>query len=442
MYSHTPITTTAKQWKQRLQFELQGADYNAALIFHSHQEIPILPFYTSENTRVTHHIDVNPEGIIPLYCSNIPQTLNRIGFWQSHGIQHFVITLHSEENQWEKFFEQLPKGGLYLIQAESFTDVALQKISTIIQETQSPAFLCNDYIHSFLKNGKWIYNQYTDLNLVVKTLSPNKPILLIDTTLYQNAGATIVQQIAYGIAHATAYLINIEAHLQSLVTIYFKVALGSNFLYETAKLRAFRQMAESVFEVFPFRVQINLIATPSLRGLSISKTIYNQNYIDLAYESAIMGGANLIMPQNECIYKKNTTENELNHLQFIREISQNRNASDLNGSHCVESMAYEIAKKALLLFQQIEKSGGLLEQVKNNSLQKKIEEKAIQEQINFEKQIIEIKADFEPFADKQEWELYPFTKKKHEKTQIKPLTNKRLWENIEKKQITDFKTSH
>ncbi|MDO4229737.1 MAG: methylmalonyl-CoA mutase family protein [Capnocytophaga sp.] len=433
MYTNIPITTTAKQWKQQLQFELQGADYNTVLIFHSHEDVPILPFYTSDNKSISYNVEANPKAIISLYCSNIAQTLTRIEFWQTKGVQHFVITLHSEENKWETLFDQLPKENLYLIHTERFTELALQKISAFIQKTDSRIFLCNDYIHSFLKKGKWLYNQYTDLGLVVKTFPNKNHTILIDTTLYQNAGAGIVQQIAYGIAHTTAYLTKIENHLHSKITVYFKIAVGSNFLYETAKLRAFRQVAESVFEVFPFPIQLILIATPSIRELSISKTVYNQNYIALAYESAVMGGADFILPQNDCIYKKNTVENEIKHLQLIQEISQNRNASYLNKTYCFETIAYEIARKSLLLFQQIEKSGGLLEQAKNYSLQKKIKEQATQEQAYFEEQIANIKRDFEPFANEQEWELYPFAKQKHEKTQIEPLITKRLWENIEKK---------
>ena len=40
---------SAKQWKQKIQFELKGADYNETVIWNSPEEIKVKPFYDKED---------------------------------------------------------------------------------------------------------------------------------------------------------------------------------------------------------------------------------------------------------------------------------------------------------------------------------------------------------------------------------------------------------
>ena len=38
-------STSEKQWKQKIQFELQGKDFNDTLVWKSIEEIDVKPFY-------------------------------------------------------------------------------------------------------------------------------------------------------------------------------------------------------------------------------------------------------------------------------------------------------------------------------------------------------------------------------------------------------------
>ena len=40
---------SSKQWKQQIQFDLKGADYNKTLIWKSNEDISVKPFYHSED---------------------------------------------------------------------------------------------------------------------------------------------------------------------------------------------------------------------------------------------------------------------------------------------------------------------------------------------------------------------------------------------------------
>ena len=41
---------SAQQWKQKIQFELKGKDYNESLVWESLEGIKVKPFYTSEDS--------------------------------------------------------------------------------------------------------------------------------------------------------------------------------------------------------------------------------------------------------------------------------------------------------------------------------------------------------------------------------------------------------
>lgn len=45
------LSVSAKQWKQKIQFDLKGADYNQTLLTHTNERITINPFYHSDNFK-------------------------------------------------------------------------------------------------------------------------------------------------------------------------------------------------------------------------------------------------------------------------------------------------------------------------------------------------------------------------------------------------------
>lgn len=430
--------TTVKQWKQFLQFELNGVDYNS-LIFNSHEDIPILPFYSSENNICgiqTNRESFSSEVMIPLYCSNVEQTLKRIHFWIEKGITSFFITLGSQSSNtnYFVFFKKLPHNIRFFVKIDGLPFELQRELHTVINSLAIDIILCADSISVALEKGFLLpRGKNFPLPLVSKKHHEETAFLFVDTSLYQNAGASVIQQVAYGIAHTVTYLDDIEVYLPcKKIELFVKVAIGMNWLLEISKLNAFKQLAENVFTSYPFKITIHLMAEPSDRSLSLSKSTYNENCIYSAYEIAILGGVNFLIPKNQTIFKKNTLENEQKHVLKIREIINFRNHSVLSKNHCFETLSYEISKKALVLLQNMEKKGSLFTQIKNSELQDKIKEKAFQEQVYFEEKIKEIGFDFASFAKESEWELYPFSRIKQTKKNIKPLIPNRLWENIEK----------
>jgi len=115
------------------------------------------------------------------------------------------------------------------------------------------------------------------------------------------------------------------------------------------------------------------------------------------------------------------------------------NAAD--GTYYIESLTEQLAEKALTLFKSIEKGGGFLKQLKDNTIQKKIKESATKEQQDFNdgKEVLVGTNKFLSEADKMKdaIELYPFVKKNTRKTLIEPIIEKRLAEAVEQKRLND-----
>jgi len=106
--------------------------------------------------------------------------------------------------------------------------------------------------------------------------------------------------------------------------------------------------------------------------------------------SAVLGGANVVssLPYDAFFNKSNTFSERIarNQLLLLKAENEFINAQYFaTGSYYIEYLTLEIAKKALILFKEIEKSGGFLHQLKEGTIQKKIKESAEKEQNLFDK---------------------------------------------------------
>ena len=137
------------------------------------------------------------------------------------------------------------------------------------------------------------------------------------------------------------------------------------------------------------------------------------------------------MPKNSLFFKKNSVNTEKANVATIQQLTATRNATRLNGMYAIEAISYEMYKKALVLYQQVHKQGGLSVMLKSHSLQKQIRTKASQEQQFFNTQCTTFfpeNSTVEVYPRK-EWDFYPFTKNHTADS----LTPKRLWEPFEKR---------
>lgn len=434
-------SVSSKEWKQLIQMELKGTDYNETLVWETLEGIKIKPFYHADEMEYLKIPNVQSEF-------QIAQTI----FIDNEGIAN-KIALDAIEKGAESIIFIAPSGFDADVLLQNFETTHVKKvvfqmnylaphfISSLRASFPSiPIELQIDPIGHLLVTGNWFINEKQDFDQIGSVLDELKKdnVLLIDASLYQNAGANLVQQIAYALAHGQEYLNRYGNRISG--DISFNFGIGSHYFFEIAKLRAFRYLWQQLTAVHGLKSPAQLFTKPTLRNKTLYD--YNVNILRTATEnmSAVLGGSQVVssLPYDAFFKKSNAFSERIarNQLIMLREENNLKEAQQIaTGSYYIEQITLELAKKALELLKDIDKSGGILKQIKAGTIQKKIVESAEKEQHLFDegKLVLLGTNKFVNLKDhmKSETELFPFFKKRNEKTEVVPLVLKRLSEKME-----------
>jgi methylmalonyl-CoA mutase len=440
-------SVSSKQWKQQIQFELRGADYNEALIWTSPEDIKVKPFYHKD--EFTPGISSSKTGSFSI-CQNIfvhdlEKSITRALDSINRGAESIRFTVESDAVDPVILLEKMPLAEIKVYFHLRFLSAEfVRKIEDFINDKNAAIFLHIDPIGHLAREGNWFQlNEKKDnfgiLNSIAEN-AKNLSVISIDGTLYQNSGANIVQQIAYMLAHANEYFNRIPTIAKPIL---FEIAVGTNYFFEIAKLRALRQLFHLIADEYGIS-ECHLLVTPSKRNKTLYD--YNVNMLRTTTEcmSAILGGADTVvnLPYDALYHKDN---------EFGRRISRNqllilKNESyfgkvnnPAEGSYYIESLTRQLAEKALLLFKDIEANGGFLKQLGDGIIKRKIAESADKEQELFDsgKEILLGTNKYPNKNDrmKDDLELFPFIKTKPRKTLIIPIIEKRLAEKMEQERL-------
>jgi methylmalonyl-CoA mutase len=439
---------SSKQWKQKIQFELKGADYNETLIWNSPEDIKVKPFYHQDEFTKAAAIKTNVSEFKicqNIFVFDIEKSVERSLDTLKRGAESLRFTIENDSIAIETLLEKLPIENVSIYFNFKFFSIDfVKKINAIIQQKKAIAYYNLDPIGQLAKDGNWFTtkdkNNFDSLNLL-STAIPDSSIISINATLYQNAGANMVQQLAYGLAHANEYFNRIPVISQAIV---FEVNVGTNYFFEIAKLRAMRLLFNLVAKEYNHNLECHLLVSPTKRNKTIYD--YNINMLRTTTEcmSAIIGGANAIanLPYDSLYHKDNEFGDRIARNQLL--VLKNESYFDkvnnpADGSYYIETLTAQLAEKALVLFKDIEASGGFLKQLNEGIIKRKIQESADKEQELFDsgKEIL-LGTNKYPNKDdrmKQDLELFPFVKIKPRKTLITPIIEKRLAEKAEQERL-------
>jgi methylmalonyl-CoA mutase len=434
---------SSKQWKQKIQFDLKGADYNENLIWKSPESIDVKPFYHNDEIKepflkiighpqhwnIGQCIYIDDEAVAGRLAAD---TINR-------GAEAVYFTSEKPFDI-DKLFKELNNSKALYYFDFKFLNSGFCTHSAF---AKANIFLLNDIIHHHAQDGNWHQSLKEDFNTLQNCLKHSQT-LYIDSSLYQNAGATIVQQLAYALAHANEYFNAFEGQISSKTQVIFKVAVGSNYFFEIAKIRALRSLYSTLAKEYALRENCHIIATPSKRNKTLYD--YNVNMLRTTTEcmSAVLGGADTVcnLPYDGIYHKSNEfgeriSRNQLLILKHESYFDTEKNPAE--GTLYIETLTRQLAEKALDIFKEIESGSGFLNQLKEGTIQKKIKESASKEQEDFDKgeKILLGTNKYTNPNDrmKSELELYPFVKTKPRKTLIEPIIEKRLAEKTEQERL-------
>lgn len=373
-------TISEKEWKNKVQVELKGLEYNETLVWGTNDQINVKPLYTKDDVN---YADIQPLPrsskdwkIISKYTGNKDQDYSFL-----YG---YVIP--------QKTFNQKIEIPNYLdlfIKFDGSSDLkSLENLPNL-------KYLDLDIYGYLAQNGLWQNDtKEASKELIKQVLELNnfEKVISIQGDVYQNAGANHVQQIAITLAHAVEYLENFGADIAD--KIYFKFAVGSNYFFEIAKIRAFRFLWKLILEQYNKDSDAFIFTSTSLRNKSKLDVYNNVIRTTLEASSAIFGSSDAVFVGS---YDEVNDETDFGlelaakqQLLLQKESYLNQFTDPSAGSYYIESLTNQMAENALELFKTIQNVGGFVKALENETIQDFIYSSARKEQKEFDEQIVKL----------------------------------------------------
>ncbi len=216
-----------------------------------------------------------------------------------------------------------------------------------------------------------VYNKFANLIQSADSSMPNLRTILVNTSVYNHAGANAVQELALvlstGVHHVQQFLnqgLKLDTIFRKMV---FKFSIGANFFMEIAKLRAARLLWNKVTEAYGLNSQDHSMVITA-ETAAFTKTVYDPyvNILRAVNEAfaAVLGGIQYlhVSPFNEPEGRSTPfSERIARNTQLIlkHEAHLEKVIDPAGGSWYIESLTEELAEKAWILFQEIEDQDGI-----------------------------------------------------------------------------------
>jgi len=283
----------------------------------------------------------------------------------------------------------LPVMAAFIVAAEE-AGVAQDRLSGTIQ---------NDILKEFMVRNTYIYPPEPSMRIVADIIAhtaknlPRFNSVSISGYHMQEAGATLVQELAFTLADGLEYVRAATSRGlpvdQFAPRLSFFFCVGMNFFMEVAKLRAARLLWAQIMQQFTPGDPRSLMLRTHVQtsGVSLTKQDPYNNVIRTAYEAmaAVLGGT-------QSLHTNSLDEAVALPTDFSARIARNtqlilaeetgvRHVVDpLGGSYYVESLTLSIAHAAWNLIEEVEKMGGMTRAVEAGMPKLHIEESATRRQ--------------------------------------------------------------
>lgn len=203
----------------------------------------------------------------------------------------------------------------------------------------------------------------------------------IDAAFIQNAGGSIAQQLAVALLKTKELTDTYGEDVLADITI--RVAVGPNYFFEIAKLRALKLLFNQLTKEYNKEQLPYIFAETSLRNKTNIDEENNLIRSTIELAAAMVGGADAVYSNNFKL--KNATElsSEISFKQLIvlaYESIINVFEDAANGSYYIEDVTQQICNQAWEQFLTWENEGGYSALMANGTIQKAVVEHAIEEQ--------------------------------------------------------------
>jgi len=257
----------------------------------------------------------------------------------------------------------------------------------------------NDILKEFMVRNTYIYPPEASMRIVADIIEftskemPKFNSISISGYHMQEAGATLVQELAFTLADGREYVraaiakgLDVDDFAGRLS---FFFAIGMNFFMEAAKLRAARLLWSRIMEEFaPKKASSSMLRTHcQTSGVSLQEQDPYNNIVRTAYEalSAALGGTQslhtnsfdeaIALPTEFSARIARNTQLILQHETGVTKV-----VDPLAGSYYVESLTADLAEKAWNLIEEVESLGGMTKAIHTGLPKRLIEQAATRRQ--------------------------------------------------------------
>jgi methylmalonyl-CoA mutase len=449
-----PMTDrTLKDWQTLAEKELRGRPLDS-LAWETLEGIRVKPLYTAEDTEGLGHMGSLPgfgpftRGVKATMYAGRPWTIRQYaGFstaeesnafyrralaagQQGVSVAFDLATHRGYDSDHPRVLGDVGKAGVAIDSVEDmktlFDGIPLDQVSVsmtmngavipvlanfiVTGEEQGhdrsvlSGTIQNDILKEFMVRNTYIYPPEPSMRIISDIIgytSANMPrfnSISISGYHMQEAGANLVQELAYTLADGREYVraaIDAGMDVDSFAgRLSFFFAIGMNFFMEAAKLRAARTLWHRIMTEFGAKSDRSKMLRTHCQtsGVSLQEQDPYNNVVRTAYEamSAVLGGTQSLHTNalDEAIALPTDFSARIarNTQLILQEETGVTNVVDpLAGSYYVEALTNELIEKAWELIEEVEEMGGMTKAVASGMPKLRIEETAARRQAQIDR---------------------------------------------------------
>ncbi|MEJ6389594.1 methylmalonyl-CoA mutase [Gymnodinialimonas ulvae] len=447
------MTENTEAWRERAEKELRGRPLDD-LTWETLEGIDVKPLYTAADTDGLDHVGTLPgeapftRGVKSTMYAGRPWTIRQYaGFstaeesnafyrqglaagQQGVSVAFDLATHRGYDSDHDRVVGDVGKAGVAIDSVEDmkilFDGIPLDQVSVSMtmngavipilanfivageEQGHDRAVLSgtiqNDILKEFMVRNTYIYPPEPSMRIIsdiISYTSDNMPkfnSISISGYHMQEAGANLVQELAYTIADGREYVrAATEAGMdvdKFAGRLSFFFAIGMNFFMEIAKLRAARTLWHRVMTDFGAKSERSKMLRTHCQtsGVSLQEQDPYNNVVRTAFEamSAVLGGT-------QSLHTNSFDEAIALPTEFSARIARNTQlilqeetgvtkvVDPLAGSYYIESLTNELIEKATALMDEVEDMGGMTKAVASGLPKLRIEESAARRQAMIDK---------------------------------------------------------
>ncbi|MFA8441513.1 methylmalonyl-CoA mutase [Yoonia sp.] len=442
-----------KTWEEIARKELRGKPLEA-LTWDTLEGIPVQPLYTADDTDGLPHMGGIPgeapftRGVKATMYAGRPWTIRQYaGFstaeesnafyrkalaagQQGVSVAFDLATHRGYDSDHPRVEGDVGKAGVAIDSVEDmkilFDGIPLDKVSVSMtmngavipilanfivagEEQGHPrnvlsGTIQNDILKEFMVRNTYVYPPEPSMRIIADIIEytthemPKFNSISISGYHMQEAGANLVQELAYTLADGREYVRTAIARGmdvdQFAGRLSFFFAIGMNFFMEAAKLRAARLLWSRIMAEFePKNPKSSMLRTHcQTSGVSLQEQDPYNNVIRTAYEamSAVLGGTQSLhtnaLDEAIALPTEFSARIARNTQLILQEETGVTNVVDpLAGSYYVENLTHELAEAAWALIEEVEEMGGMTKAVASGMPKLRIEETAAKRQAGIDR---------------------------------------------------------